>query len=43
MRYGIALWTLLLAPALFTPPSFAAEPSPLPVIVQNDNLTPAGK
>jgi hypothetical protein len=33
---------LLLVPALFNPVSFAAEPSPLPVIVVNDNRTPAG-
>lgn len=42
MRYGTAVWTLLLAPALFAPPSSAAERLPLPVIVANDNRTPAG-
>jgi len=42
MGYGTAFWTLLLALALFTPPSSAAEQSPLPVIVANDNRTPAG-
>ena len=42
MRYGTAFWTLLLTPALFTPPSSAAEQSPLPAIVANDNRTPAG-
>jgi manganese oxidase len=42
MRYGTAFWTLLLTPALFTPPSSAAEQSPLPALVANDNRTPAG-
>jgi hypothetical protein len=42
MRYGTAFWTLLLTPALFTPPSSAAEQSPLPAIVANDNRAPAG-
>ena len=41
MRYGNAFWTLLLAQS-FAPISFAAEPSPLPVIVANDNRTPVG-
>jgi hypothetical protein len=42
MRYGTAFWTLLLTPALFIPHSSAAEQSPLPAIVANDNRTPAG-
>ena len=36
------LWIFLLAPALLAPHSFAAEQSSLPVIVANDNRTPAG-
>jgi FtsP/CotA-like multicopper oxidase with cupredoxin domain len=42
MCSGSALWTLLLIATLFSPPSSAAEPSPLPVVVANDNRTPAG-
>src|SRR5216684_7127607 len=42
MRYGTAFWTSLLSPALFIPLPSAAEQSPLPVIVANDNRTPAG-
>ena len=42
MSYTSVFWTLLLAPALFTPLSSAAEQSPLPVIAANDNRTPAG-
>jgi len=37
-----SLWIFLLAPALFAPLSFAADESSLPVIVANDNRTPAG-
>jgi len=42
MGYGTALCVSLLAPALFSLLSSAAEPSPLPVIEANDNRTPAG-
>src|SRR5713101_8075563 len=42
MRYGAAFGTLLLTTVLFTPLPSAAEQSPLPVIVANDNRTPAG-
>lgn len=42
MCYRTAFWTLLLAPALLTPLPSVAEQSPLPVIVANDNRTPAG-
>jgi manganese oxidase len=42
MRSRTALWALLLVPGLFIALSSAAEPSSLPVIVANDNRTPAG-
>src|ERR1700720_802937 len=42
MLYGAAFWTLLLPLALLASPSSAAEQSPLPVIVANDNRTPSG-
>lgn len=42
MRYGAAFWTVLLATTLFFPLTSAAEQSPLPLIVANDNRTPAG-
>jgi FtsP/CotA-like multicopper oxidase with cupredoxin domain len=42
MRFGTVFWTLLLATALFLPHPSAAEQSLLPVIVANDNRTPAG-
>src|SRR5258708_4452600 len=42
MRSRTALWALLLVPGPFIPLSSAAEPSSLPVIVANDNRTPAG-
>jgi FtsP/CotA-like multicopper oxidase with cupredoxin domain len=42
MRQGTVLCTLLLTPLLFTPLLSAAEESQLPLIVANDNSTPAG-
>jgi len=42
MCHSDALWTLLLASALFTPPLCGSEASRLPVVVANDNRTPAG-
>ena len=42
MRFGAASWTLLLTPTLFSPLASTAEQSPLPVIMANDNRTPAG-
>ena len=42
MCYSNALWTLLLASALFIPPLCGGKVSQLPVIVANDNRTPAG-
>lgn len=41
-RYRATFWTLLLATALFTPPASVSEQSSLPVVVANDNRTPAG-
>ena len=43
MRHYAALFSLLLAPALLNPCSFAAEQPQLPVIVANDNRQPAGE
>lgn len=43
MRNCTALFSLLLAPALLSPCSFAAEQPQLPVIVANDNRQPAGQ
>jgi|SRR5215472_1304752 len=42
MRYDSVFWTLLLVSTLFTPLLSGAEQSPLPVVVANDNRTPAG-
>ena len=42
MCYSNALWTLLLASALFIPPLCGGKVSQLPVIVANDNRIPAG-
>lgn len=42
MCYRTALWTLLLATTLFSTLAPAAEQSPLPIIVANDNRMPAG-
>lgn len=42
MRYYVPLLALCLAPALLTGSWFGAEQSQLPVIVANDNRTPAG-
>src|ERR1700722_9697039 len=42
MCYRTGFWTLLLAPALFTPIPSVAEQSLLPVTAANDNRTPAG-
>jgi len=42
MRYGTAFLALLLAPALFGAHSLTAEPSPLPVVVANENRTLGG-
>jgi FtsP/CotA-like multicopper oxidase with cupredoxin domain len=42
MCYGTAIWSLLFALLLFTPLSSAVEQAPLPVVVANDNRTPAG-
>jgi hypothetical protein len=42
MCYSNALWTLLLASALFIPLLCGGKVSQLPVIVANDNRIPAG-